>query len=66
MTPRQPIGVWQGRGLSQGALPPFYWSPGSHILPPAARLRTFYSNPDYTVVKRGYRQVSHTHTLDFL
>jgi hypothetical protein len=30
------------RGLLQGVLPASYWSPGSHIWLPAARLRTFF------------------------
>jgi hypothetical protein len=32
MSPRRPIGVWQGEGgQTQGVLPAFYWSPWSHI-----------------------------------
>jgi hypothetical protein len=42
MTPRRPIGVWRGGGFSEGVLPESYWSSGSHIGPPAARLRTFF------------------------
>ncbi len=46
MTPSRPTGVQGGRGvLSQVVLPASYWSHGSYIWLPAARLCTFFLLP---------------------